>query len=385
MFIEICNYRDYPIGGYLAFAKQMVTAFGNEVALVGMSSDDTPIGVWTKKEFGGMAFDFFSVMRVRATNKKSLVPGRVKSYLAVRKYRKQIFQVEYKNVFIQTPEVLFALSKMPIVNLCVRIPGVENPMTISRYWYGKYFARIFDHFYFRELRKANVVLASADGRAIDGFLKRAKGKLSSENLIQFPTRVNTEIFRPRERLTTRLNFGLDSSTKVIVASGRLSRLKGWEFLLESFLLFRQKYPDSQFIFLGDGEDRAKIEKYVNAKSLTNHVIFAGRIDHDLLARYLNASDLFVMGSLVEGWSTSLVEAISSAKPVVCTDFSSADELIIQGDNGYIVAERKSDMFCEAMIMALEISENRLIKRAAEMEDYAVANLKRDILSHWKLL
>ncbi|TSJ45799.1 glycosyltransferase [Fluviicola chungangensis] len=383
LFIEICNYKDYPIGGYLAFAKQMVTAFGNELALVGMS-DDTPVGMWTKKEIDGTTFDFFSVRQITFNHKKSWIPGRLKAYLAVRKYRRKIFDRNFHNVFIQTPEVLFALSKIQITNLCTRIPGVENPMAISRYWYGKYFARIFDLFFFNALMRSDVIFASADTKAIKAFLARGHGKLTTERVIQFPTRVNTEIFQPREKLSVRKQLGFSTETKIIVTSGRLSKLKGWELLLESFTLFLEKFPDSKFIFAGDGEDRNRIEEYVSSNALTEKVIFTGRIDHPTLSHYLNAADIFVMGSFVEGWSTSLVEAISSGKPIVCTDFSSADELIIENKNGFIINDRNPKSFSEAMIAALSLPEQNLTERSSEMEKYAVVNLKQDILSHWKL-
>jgi hypothetical protein len=46
LLIEVCNFTDYPIGGYLSFAKQMLTAFDNQLALVGLGDDETPIGKW---------------------------------------------------------------------------------------------------------------------------------------------------------------------------------------------------------------------------------------------------------------------------------------------------------------------------------------------------
>ncbi len=52
LFIEICNYKDYPLGGHLSFAKHILSAFGNQLALVGCTTDDTPIGKWTKKKIG---------------------------------------------------------------------------------------------------------------------------------------------------------------------------------------------------------------------------------------------------------------------------------------------------------------------------------------------
>jgi glycosyltransferase involved in cell wall biosynthesis len=385
LFIEICNYKDYPIGGYLAFAKQMITAFGDNLALVGLSTDETPIGVWTKKEIDGVNFDFFSVKRVSFSHKKSLIPGRLISYMAVRKYRKDIFRPKFENVFVQTPEVLFALSKTPIRNLCTRIPGVENPMSISRYWYGKYFSSLFDRFYFKALKKSRVILASADSNAIREFIVRGKKVLPPERVIQFPTRVNTKIFKPTDQVSSRKLLGLNEFSKIVVTSGRISKLKGWEFMLQSYIKFKLVYPDSLFIFLGDGEDRDKIEAFVTEHALAESVLLPGRINHIELANYLNAADLFVMGSFVEGWSTSLVEAMACAKPVVCTSFSSASELIQENENGFIIHTRDEDLFSTAMVRAINIPYQNLVSRAAEMEIYSSSKLREDILLHWKLV
>lgn len=293
-------------------------------------------------------------------------------------------QKKFDNVFIQTPEVLFALSKYRLENLCTRIPGVENPMSISRYWYGKYFAKVFDLFYFKALNKSNVILASADNAAIHDFILRGKGKLQKNRVVQFPTRVNTEIFKPLNRQLCRKQLNLSQTSKIVITSGRLSTLKGWELLLESFIEFRMKFPDALFIFAGDGEDRFKIESFILENKLEDHVLLIGRINHEMLSYYLNAADLFVMGSYVEGWSTSLVEAIACAKPIVCTSFSSASELILE-KNGYIITERDKISFSRAMFKAMEIPRENLMIRASEMDEFASKRLKNDILEHWKLV
>lgn len=164
LLIEICNFTDYPIGCYLSFAKQMLTAFGNQLALVGLAVDNMPIGKWQKRNIDGIEYDYFAVADFTKTSSKTFVPYRLKSYLAIKKFRKEIFSLGFDNIFVQTPEVLFALRREKINNLCCRIPGVGNPMTHSKYWYGKLFARIFDYLFFKELTKANVILATADTR-----------------------------------------------------------------------------------------------------------------------------------------------------------------------------------------------------------------------------
>lgn len=386
LLIEVCNFTDYPIGGYLSFAKQMLTAFGNQLALVGLASEDMPVGKWVKKEINGIVYDYFGVAKFHKTNKKTIIPYRLKSYLAVRKYKHEILKIGIDNVFIQTPEVLFALNNCKINNLCNRIPGVENPLSISRYWYGSFFAKIFDLNFFSGLLKSNLILASADKIAIQDFVKRGRNIIPIEKVIQFPTRVNTDIFRPLDKVEERASLNLPSNEVLIVTTGRLSELKGWKFMLDCFIEFKSHCRNSTFIFLGDGEDRDKIEQYSVLNGIKSSVIITGRISHDVITKYINAADLFIMGSYIEGWATSLVEAIACAKPIVCTNFSSAKELVIDNINGYVVENRDVNKFVSAMNDCLNsINRENLINRSNEMQKYAVSSLKNSIEDIWTLL
>lgn len=384
LLIEICNFTDYPIGGYLSFAKQMLTAFGNQLALVGLGDDETPIGKWSKKKINGIDYDYFAVVKIQKTNKRPLIPYRLMSYLAIKKYRKEILSIEIDNVFIQTPEVLFALRKSALVNLCCRIPGVGNPMTHSRYWYGKLFANIFDFYFFKELRKANVILATADKQSIIDFVGRGNGKLSIEKVIQFPTRVNTKIFKPLNKINERLELKLTEYDKIVVTTGRISEIKGWKFMLDAFVQYKTIYQNSLFVFLGDGEDRIKVESYISKLGIEDSVLITGRITHDILSKYLNAADIYIMGSYLEGWATSLVEAISCAKPIVCTNFSSAKDLVDTGVNGFVIDNRNVDLFVDAMIKCDNIDFEKLFQQSIKMQEYGVSGLKEKIIKLWKL-
>ncbi|WP_075352546.1 glycosyltransferase [Algoriphagus marinus] len=375
LLIEICNYDDYPIGGYLAFAKQMVTAFKDDLALVGLSTDNTPVGRWTKKEIDGINFDFFSVRKVVKTNRRTLIPGRLKSYWSVRKYKKEIFVKDFAKVFVQTPEVLFALDRQKIPELFTRIPGVENPMMISRYWYGKYFSYLFDIMFFKSLNRSKLIFASANREAIHNFIYRDKKCRLEGRVIQFPTRVDTKIFHPIPKLLARHHLQLSEEKIIITTTGRLSKLKGWELMLESFMVLRKDFPNAFFMFLGDGEDRKTIEEFIQNNDLEGNVFLAGRLDHRMLALYLNASDVFVMGSFIEGWATSLMEAIACAKPIVATNFSSAKELIEQGKNGFVLENRNANEFSNGILKALELPDSNLLKKVEDIQIYSTSNLR----------
>ena len=86
-----------------------------------------------------------------------------------------------------------------------------------------------------------------------------------------------------------------------------------------------------------------------------------------------------MGSFMEGWPTSLVEAVACGIPACVTDFSAATEIIHEGENGFVEKERNIEYFVTLMHRAfkLEIKEINVSK-------YSISKLKDDILSRWEI-
>lgn len=385
LLIELCNYTDYPLGGHLSFAKHIISAFGNDIALVGITTDDnTPVGRWIKKYIDGIEYDFFSVKRIIPSAKKSLIPGRIKAYFFTKKYKKDILAYGCSNVIIQTPEVFFNFKNNKNLNICLVLPGLGNPLRISRYAYGKIFANIFEKSFFKAIDKANVLLAAADNESMADFIKRSKNKFDQTKLRQFPTRFDDAIFNPRDKDSSKQIIGIKPDNQLIVTSGRLNYFKGWKFMIDSYALFKEKNEKSVFIFLGDGEDRNKIEKYIKEKKLVDCVFLKGRVDHATLSNYLNASDLFIMGSYAEGWSTSLVEAVACATPICTTNFSSAKELVCNGINGFVIENRDEFMFSQKMEEAIALPQNGIFEMAQKIKKLAVSNLRKELLSKWKI-
>jgi glycosyltransferase involved in cell wall biosynthesis len=383
LLIEICNYEDYPIGGYLSFAKQMIASFDEQLYLVGMSTDELKIGEWTKKVINQVEYNYFSVRKVKKKSSKPLIPGRLKTFYYVWKYRDKIMEIGIKNIFIQTPEVLLSIGNIERLNVCCRIPGTENSLEISRYWYAKYFASIFDYFFFKKLKKVKIILATANLQSIDAFCKRSKGIIIREKIKEFPTMFNPKIFFPFGIKEARRKINLAIDDCIIVTTGRLSVLKGWQFMIDAFNIFNKIHPNSRFYFLGDGEEKNNILKYLQINEIKN-VFITGRLSQEDLSFYLNSANIYIMGSYFEGWSTSLVEAIACGKPVVTTNFSSAKELIENDVNGYVIENRDVDKFAESMSKAFVIPQKILYEKAENIKKYSIANLKNNILDLWEL-
>ncbi|MBN1972129.1 MAG: glycosyltransferase family 4 protein [Sedimentisphaerales bacterium] len=384
LLIEACNFADFPVGGMLSFCKQMMRAFGNRLALVGISTGNTPVGRWIEKEFDGVTFRYFAIAKWEPLTKKPLVPFRLAAYLQFRRYRKAIYSIGIDNLYTQSEEAIMVMSDMPWKSICFRFAGVENSLRMSRYRWSRLFSGIHERLLFSALRPVNVILASAGNEAINQMIQRSNGKLAVERIIRFPTRVDTDIFQPQCKQQARLQLGIDNDEILVMTCGRLNIVKGWDFILDSFEIFSSYFSKASMYFVGDGEDRKLLSNRIAKSKFAKSIKITGFLSPHEVARYINAADIVVVGSHFEGWSVAMVEALACGKPIVTTDVSGAREMIIEGKNGFIVENRHPKSFSEAMCRTLALKEVEHISLTIANK-YALKHLASDLGTLWKPL
>ena len=380
LILDLCNYIDYPLGGQLSFVKNLIKAFGEDAKLVGVSTDKKdPIGVWTKRVLNGIQYDFFSVAAIDKQFSRPIIPARISSIFRLRPYIDKVLKsIDYDLIFVQAPELLFCLSEKTLAKTFMVLPGVENPLSIARYPLARNFQNLYDFFFMRKIDKVKYIFASADEKELKRFIDRSKGRISRDRIIKYPTRYESSIYNVKDKVEQRCHLNLPVDAKIFTTVGRLSWFKGWKLMIDSFEKVFEKNSNSYLYFLGDGEDREKIKSYVNNKGLEGNVILVGSQPPVVVASYLNASDVFIMGSYKEGWSTTLVEACACAVPCVITNFSSAEEMIKEGVNGFVVKERDVDLFATKMLEASTLDRNSVIDFNAQYKDLAVSRMRESI-------
>lgn len=382
LLIEPCDFCQFPVGGQLSFAKHMMRAFGSRLALVGICTDDTPVGRWCTKSFDGVQYNFLAIAQRTPSDRRPFIPARMKAYLHIKKYKRQIMTAGIESAFIQAPEVLMAVSDWGWDSLCFRSAGLKNPLVLGRYAWGKLFARTFLEVWVHSLKKANVILAAADDRLIDDFVTSTGGKLTRSMITKFPTRVDTSLFRPTSMCAARKALDIEQEMPLIVNCGRINNAKGWKFLCDAFRIFLRNHNNARMAFVGDGEDRQRLQEYIRDRDLTPYVEITGFRPPNQVAEFLNAANIVVVGSYHEGWSVAMLEALACGKPIVSTDVSGARDMIIGGTNGFILEGHDPKRFADAMLRALSLEEcEQTSLRLAEK--YALKNLARDLGAHWK--
>jgi glycosyltransferase involved in cell wall biosynthesis len=356
LLIEGSDFETFPAGGQLSMARALMKLFGDRLGLVGMDRGKGPVGRWTQKQILGTRFRFFPAGTAEPSGRKPLLPARLTFYAALRRFRKQILSLGCKAAFIQAPEALLAVHKWDWDSLCFWFAGVGNPLEVSRYSFARSLAELFDKSLYSALDRVAVILAAADEEAIRQLAFRSNGRLARERLIQLPTCVDTSEFRLRPLDIARAELGISEDDLLFVSSGRISRYKGWELLLTAFERLLQRHPNARLVFVGDGEARPVLQTNIAARYLESSVKITGFQTAQKVASYLNAANVVVFGSLAEGWSAAMLEALACGKALVSTEVSGANAMIVPGKNGFVVHGRDPKTFADAMEQALQLKD-----------------------------
>ncbi len=137
----------------------------------------------------------------------------------------------------------------------------------------------------------------------------------------------------KEALKSKL--GLSPFTFLYV--GRISSDKNIEDLYNGFISFSFKVPDADLVFVGHGVLRSELEKRAANRGLSSKIKFMGPFFGEqkvTLYEIFHASDIFVMPSLSEVQSMSILQAMASGMPIISAGINTSSELV-NADNGML--------------------------------------------------
>jgi len=159
----------------------------------------------------------------------------------------------------------------------------------------------------------------------------------------------------------RKELGADPRTRLVGIVGRLVPIKNHQMFLEAARLIHRRVRAEgadpiQFLVIGDGELRPRLEQIAALWGLGESVQFLGW--RRQLERIYPDLDAAVLTSLNEGTPVALIEALACGTPVVGTDVGGVRDVIQDGENGCLV--RKGDIlhFSDALWQLLEHPDKR---------------------------
>lgn len=189
-------------------------------------------------------------------------------------------------------------------------------------------------------------------RHLEEYLEQQVG-IAPERIAQIYNGVDTDRFRPSREGRSAIPgcpFG-EPDEWLVGTVGRMEAIKDPLVLARAFVRVRQLEPAAakhmRLVFVGDGALRSEARQLLEQAGVGDRVWFAGeRADVPEIMRGL---DCFVLPSLAEGVSNTILEAMASGLPVVATRVGGNSELLESGMTGTLVPPANSEALAQAML------------------------------------
>ncbi len=148
---------------------------------------------------------------------------------------------------------------------------------------------------------------------------------------------------------------------MIATIGRLWLQKRVRDVIWAVELLQNVRDDVHLLIVGDGPERRRLEKFRDNVQLQRRVHFLGHRND--VPEFLEHIDVLWSASMYEGLPNTIMEAMAAGVPVVATDIAGNNDLVADGQTGYLV--KVGDTAGLARCANKIIADKRLSLRLAE--------------------
>jgi glycosyltransferase involved in cell wall biosynthesis len=141
---------------------------------------------------------------------------------------------------------------------------------------------------------------------------------------------------PAEREERRRALGLSEDAFVLLTASRLAGWKRVDRAIAALPGILASLPGAVLLIVGDGEERANLERQVRELGVASNVRFAGAVPQSDVIGYMHAADAFLALAGLSNVGNPLLEAMCCALPVVALDAGDTKELVREGETGRLL-------------------------------------------------
>jgi len=207
-------------------------------------------------------------------------------------------------------------------------------------------------------------------------IKKLTAKVTS-----IPSWVDTEMFEPvskdKVKQLKKELLGVEEDVKAMLFVGRLHPMKNIETLFYAYKKVLETHRNVILAVVGTGPEGNKYRKLVERLGLIDKVKFLGYVPHEQIAKYYNVADVYVLTSLWEEWSNTIMEAMASGVPVIATNVGGNPRLVTENETGFLVPPKSPHVLAEKIRYVLDHS-NEMEKIASNAYLHVRQFSKQDI-------
>ncbi len=153
---------------------------------------------------------------------------------------------------------------------------------------------------------------------------------------------------------------LDPKVVTILSVGRFAAQKDYETAIKTIALLKKSSnlnKPFRYIIIGEGQLEGAVRNWIKKHKCEDVIEVV--IDPDNINEYYQKSDIYLCSSILEGLSNTLIEASSHSMPIVATDAGDNNQLVIDGENGYITPTGDVPLLAEKLTLLINNYHQRL--------------------------
>ncbi len=280
--------------------------------------------------------------------------------------------VHTRNLGTLEAQLAAALARVP-----VRIHGEHGWDTADPYGASRRYAIL------RRLHSPLVHRYVALSEHIELYLRDRVG-IASARIERICNGVDCERFAPSRDIRRAFPHVAFRDERLVIFGtvGRLEPVKNQLTLARAFVAALAREPGARermrLVIVGDGSLRPAIERVLDEAGARDLAWIAG--ERSDVAQLLPAFDVFVLPSLAEGISNTILEAMACGVPVVATAVGGSVELVATGETGELVPSADAEAFAGAMLRIGSSGELRermgAAARARAAREFSLAEMVR---------
>lgn len=199
--------------------------------------------------------------------------------------------------------------------------------------------------------------------------------VDENKIIQVPYGVNLSNFHPIKK---------EDNVFRIIFCGALSIRKGIRYLLQAFK--ELQLPNSELWLIGSIQEEVKP---ILSKYKSDNIVYKGTFPETKLFEYYSQGSVFCLPSIEEGLAMVQVQALACGLPLICTTNTGGEDLINEGEEGYVVPIRNVEKLKEKILLLYEDEELRSFMSNNALNkiknNYTWDNYGLNLLKHYENL
>ena len=172
-------------------------------------------------------------------------------------------------------------------------------------------------------------------------------------------------------------YKIKKGVPTVVYVGRVDPEKKVGLVVEAFAKVLERLPDAQFVLVGDGVDRVRINDYINKNGIKSVRVLGRVMQPDLYDLY-RVGDVFATASEIETQGIVLIEAAATGLPLIAVDAGAVKEVCITGRNGFLCEPGNVDEIADSMYTVLSNKELQKKYSKASLEIASEHDLNKTI-------